>query len=64
MKTQKLVVERCELDLRAAEAALSAAQQMPGGPERSAALKRAGQMRFDAYERRRAIQGSTDKESQ
>jgi hypothetical protein len=39
----------------AAEAALAAAQQMPGGPERVAALKKAGQLRFRADERRRAI---------
>jgi len=38
-----------------AEAALAAAQQMPGGPERIAALKKAGQLRFAADERRRAI---------
>jgi hypothetical protein len=38
-----------------AEAALTAAQQMPGGPERIAALKKAGQLRFEADERRRAI---------
>jgi hypothetical protein len=38
-----------------AEAALTAAQQMPGGPERVAALKKAGQLRFRADERRRAI---------
>jgi hypothetical protein len=31
-----------------AEAALAAAQQMPGGPERVAALKKAGQLRFRA----------------
>ena len=37
-----------------AEAAL-AAQQMPGDPERVAALKKAGQLRFRADERRRAI---------
>ena len=39
----------------AADAALAAAQQMPGGPERVAALKKAGQLRFRADERRRAI---------
>ena len=33
---------------RAAEAALAAAQQMPGGPERVAALKKARQLRFTA----------------
>ena len=38
-----------------AEAVLAAAQQMPGGPERVAALKKAGQLRFRADERRRAI---------
>jgi hypothetical protein len=38
-----------------AEVALAAAQQMPGGPERIAALKKAGQLRFRADERRRAI---------
>ena len=59
MKAEKLdLLERCELDLQTAEAALSAAQSMPGGPERIAALKRAGKMRFDASERRRAIQHS------
>lgn len=61
MKTQKpdLPAQR-ELDLQTAEAALSAAQRMPGGPERIAALKRAGKMRFDADKRRRAVQDSTD----
>jgi hypothetical protein len=39
----------------AAEAALAAAQQMPGGRERIAALKEAGLLRFEADERRRAI---------
>jgi hypothetical protein len=63
MKNQKPDLEQCELDLLAAEAALSAAQRMPGGPERIAALRRAGQMRFDADERRRAIQDPTDNES-
>ena len=38
-----------------AEATLAAAQQMPEGPERVAALKKAGQLRFEADERRRAI---------
>jgi hypothetical protein len=38
-----------------AKAALAAAQQKPGGPERVAALKKAGQLRFRADERRRAI---------
>jgi hypothetical protein len=37
---------------RAAEAALTAAQQMPGGPERFAALKEAGKLRLKADERR------------
>jgi len=37
---------------RAAEAALAAAQQMPVGPARFAALKEAGQLRLKADERR------------
>ena len=40
-----------EKEWEAAEEALKAAQQMPGGPERIAALRKAGQMRFDAYEK-------------
>ena len=40
-------------ELRAAEEALKAAQQMPVGPERISALKKAGQIRFDAFEKRR-----------
>jgi hypothetical protein len=38
-----------------AVAALTAAQQMPQGPERIAALKKAGQLRFEADERRKAM---------
>jgi hypothetical protein len=37
---------------RAAEIALTAAQQMPAGPMRAAALKVAGQLRLKADERR------------
>jgi hypothetical protein len=54
--------EQWEEDWLAAEQALKAAQTLPGGPERIAALKRAGQLRFDAYERKRAIQDSIDKQ--
>ena len=32
----------------AAEAALAAAQKMPGGPERIEAQRRAGQLRYEA----------------
>src|SRR4030081_480199 len=39
-------LEQWEQDCRAAELALEAAQNMPGGPERIAALRRAGQLRF------------------
>ena len=46
-----MTVETEEDDWNAAQAALSAAQRMPGGPERIEALKRAGQLRFDALER-------------
>ena len=45
--------EELDEELRAAEDALRAAQNMPGGPERIAALRKAGQMRFDAYEKKR-----------
>jgi hypothetical protein len=38
---------------REAENALAVARQMPGGSERVAALKKAGQLRFQADERRR-----------
>src|SRR4030081_541208 len=38
-------LEQWEQDCRAAELALEAAQNMPGGPERIAALRRAGQLR-------------------
>lgn len=41
-----------EDDWQAAEQALAAAQRMPVGPERIAALKRAGQMRFVAFRRK------------
>jgi hypothetical protein len=37
---------------QAAEEALRAAQRMPGGPERIAALRKAGQMRFEASQRK------------
>jgi len=47
--------EQCEEDWDAAQAALKAAQEMPGGPERFDALRKAGQMRYDADQRRRAI---------
>jgi hypothetical protein len=37
-------LEQCENDWRAAQEALKAAQAMPGGSERIAALKKAGQL--------------------
>ena len=49
MKSRK---PRPDKNWRAAEAALAAAQQMPAGPERFAALKEAGQLRLKADERR------------
>jgi hypothetical protein len=36
----------------AAEAALEAARQLPVGPERAEALKKAGQLRYDADKNR------------
>jgi hypothetical protein len=44
--------EELDEELRAAEEALKAAQNMPGGPERIAALRKAGQMRFDASQKK------------
>jgi hypothetical protein len=41
-----------------AETALTAAQQMPGGPERIDALKKAGLLRLKADERRTAIRNA------
>lgn len=40
-------------DWKAAEAALERARRLPGGPQRIAALRRAGQLRFAADRRRR-----------
>jgi hypothetical protein len=40
-------------DLKAADDALEKARAMPKGPERILALKEAGQMRYDAEQRRR-----------
>jgi hypothetical protein len=57
-------LERCEEEWRAAEEALKAAQKMPAGPERIAALRRAGQLRNDAYERKCAIHDSIYKETE
>jgi hypothetical protein len=37
----------------AAQAALAAAQNLPAGSDRFAALRKAGQLRFDADEKRR-----------
>jgi hypothetical protein len=45
-----------EKEWEAAEEALKAAQKMLGGPERIAALRKAGQMRFDAYEKKRHLE--------
>ena len=43
---------RDEEDWKAAEAALDAAREMPSGAARIEALKKAGQMRFEADRRR------------
>jgi hypothetical protein len=48
--------EQCvEEEWQAAEAALRAAQKLPGGIERFEALRKAGQLRYDADKRRREI---------
>jgi hypothetical protein len=44
--------EELDEQVQAAEEALTAARRMPGGPERVAALRKAGQMRFEAYQRK------------
>jgi hypothetical protein len=56
-------LEQCEQEWRAAEKALEAAQKMPGGPERVAALRRAGQLRNDAYKSKCEIQDSIYKKT-
>jgi hypothetical protein len=53
-----MIIDEPELEVDGwdeAETALAAAQQMRGGPERIAALKKAGQLRFEADERRKAL---------
>jgi hypothetical protein len=54
--TTKSKIQCVEEEWQAAEAALRDAQQLPGGPERIEALRKAGQLRFDADKRRRAMQ--------
>jgi hypothetical protein len=55
MKT-KTEEQSVEEEWRAAEAALADAQKLPGGSERIEALKRAGQLRYEADKRRRSIE--------
>jgi hypothetical protein len=43
------------------QAAEEAAQKMPVGPERIAALKKAGQLRFDVMKRKYSAKESKDK---
>ena len=50
-----------EEEWRAAEAALSDAQKIPGGPERIVALRRAGQLRYEAGRRRHSIDEEMDR---
>ena len=52
-----------EDDWAAAEQAFAAAQGLPVGPERIAALKRAGQMRFNAFRRKQAVLELMDREN-
>jgi hypothetical protein len=53
-----------EEDWQEAEEALAAARGMPAGSERIAALKRAGQMRFVAYQRKQAVLELMDRENE
>ena len=55
MKTKQ--EEQCvEEAWQAAQAALNDAQNLPGGPQRFEALKRAGRLRYEADKRRRLIE--------
>src|SRR3978361_349644 len=53
-----------EDDLEAAEQGRAPAEQATVGPERIAALKRAGQMRFNAFRRKHADQALMDRENE
>jgi hypothetical protein len=53
MKTERSEIEQ---QWEAAQAAVRAAMNVPGGTERIAALKKAGQLRFEADKRRRAFE--------
>ncbi len=55
-KTEKQSIEE---EWQAAEAALAAAQKMPGSQERIEALKRVGRLRYDADKRRRSQKPET-----
>jgi hypothetical protein len=59
-KQEKQSVEE---EWQAAQAALNDAQKLPGGPERFEALKRAGQLRYKADQRRRSIEEEMDHEN-
>jgi hypothetical protein len=50
-----------EEEWQAAEAALKDAQKLPGGPARFEALKKAGQLRYEAGKRRRSIEEEMDR---
>jgi hypothetical protein len=55
--------QRAEEEWEAAEAALKAAQNLPGGAERYQALKHAGQLRYNADKQRREIEQRKDAKS-
>jgi hypothetical protein len=52
----KNVEQQLEDEWQAAEAALNAARALPGGPERFAALRRAGQLRYEVDKRRQVVE--------
>jgi hypothetical protein len=60
MKTEQEEQSVAE-EWQAAQAALSYAQALPGGHQRFEALKRAGQLRYEADERRRSIEEEMDR---
>ena len=56
----KLLDRKDDAEWEAAQAALFAARKMPRGTERTEALRKAGQLRFEADKRRRQREEQTE----
>jgi hypothetical protein len=54
------IAKEAELAWQLTQQALEEARLMPGGPERSEALKRAGKLRFEADKLCQAIKNNAD----